>query len=135
MPVEEDPARAPIGPVAGGTHYTAAAPSTSSSCESFPPFQAAHACVATAWQRCGRRVAKPNHVPYRDLKLTRILQDALFIIALYQYLSRTKLIKILTKLIPTEVDSVKKPSSYSHDQDDLCGRAPSNVGSSQSEVS
>ncbi|KAE8774613.1 Kinesin heavy chain [Hordeum vulgare] len=110
MPVEEDPARAPIGPVAGGTHYTAAAPSTSSS-------------------------SKPNHVPYRDLKLTRILQDALFIIALYQYLSRTKLIKILTKLIPTEVDSVKKPSSYSHDQDDLCGRAPSNVGSSQSEVS
>ncbi|KAE8804456.1 autophagy-related protein 7 [Hordeum vulgare] len=47
----------------------------------------------------------------------------------------TKLIKTQPKLIPTKVDSVKKPSSYSHDQDDLRGRAPSKVGSSQSEVS
>ncbi|KAI5012438.1 hypothetical protein ZWY2020_024572 [Hordeum vulgare] len=58
-----------------------------------------------------------------------------FIIALYQYLSRTKLIKTQPKLIPTKVDSVKKPNSYSDDQDDLRGRAPSKVGSSQSEVS
>ncbi|EMS51037.1 Kinesin heavy chain [Triticum urartu] len=79
--------------------------------------------------------AKPNHVPYRDSKLTRILQDALFIITLYRYPSRTKLIKTLPKLIPNEVDSVKKPTCYSHDQDDLCGRAPSKAGSSQSEVS
>ncbi|KAM3211447.1 hypothetical protein ACQJBY_064926 [Aegilops geniculata] len=79
--------------------------------------------------------AKPNHVPYRDSKLTRILQDALFIITLYRYPSRTKLIKTLPKLIPTEVDSVKKPTSYSHDQDDPRGRAPSKAGSSQSEVS
>ncbi|KAM3191142.1 hypothetical protein ACQJBY_068841 [Aegilops geniculata] len=78
--------------------------------------------------------AKPNHVPYRDSKLTRILQDALFIITLYRYPSRTKLIKTLPKLIPTEVDNVKKPTSYSHDQDDPRGRAPSKAGSSQSEV-
>uniref|UniRef100_M8BTE0 Kinesin-like protein n=1 Tax=Aegilops tauschii TaxID=37682 RepID=M8BTE0_AEGTA len=79
--------------------------------------------------------AKPNHVPYRDSKLTRILQDALFIITLYRYPSRTKLIKTLPKLIPNEVDSVKKPTCYSHDQDDPRGRAPSKAGSSQSEVS
>lgn len=58
-----------------------------------------------------------------------------FIITLYQYPSRTKLIKTLPKLIPTDVDSVKKPTSYSHDQDDPRGRAPSKAGSSQSEVS
>ncbi|XP_048542937.1 kinesin-like protein KIN-1 isoform X1 [Triticum urartu] len=99
--------------------------------------------------------AKPNHVPYRDSKLTRILQDALGgssraallcccspsssnapeSLSTIRFGTRTKLIKTLPKLIPNEVDSVKKPTCYSHDQDDLCGRAPSKAGSSQSEVS
>lgn len=99
--------------------------------------------------------AKPNHVPYRDSKLTRILQDALGgssraallcccssnssnapeSLSTIRFGTRTKLIRTLPKLIPIEVNSVKKPSSYSHDQDDLRGRTPSKVGSSLSEVS
>uniref|UniRef100_A0A453S1N7 Kinesin-like protein n=1 Tax=Aegilops tauschii subsp. strangulata TaxID=200361 RepID=A0A453S1N7_AEGTS len=82
--------------------------------------------------------AKPNHVPYRDSKLTRILQDALGgssraallcccspsssnapeSLSTIRFGTRTKLIKTLPKLIPNEVDSVKKPTCYSHDQDD-----------------
>ncbi|EEE67939.1 hypothetical protein OsJ_25827 [Oryza sativa Japonica Group] len=58
---------------------------------------------------------KPNHVPYRDSKLTRILQDAL-------HLSRTKLIKTTPKSISPEVDSIKKPIPDSHGQNDLRDR-------------
>uniref|UniRef100_A0A0E0LQN7 Kinesin-like protein n=1 Tax=Oryza punctata TaxID=4537 RepID=A0A0E0LQN7_ORYPU len=58
---------------------------------------------------------KPNHVPYRDSKLTRILQDAL-------HLSRTKLIKTTPKSTSPEVDSVKKPILDSHGQNDLRDR-------------
>ncbi|XP_047070817.1 kinesin-like protein KIN-1 [Lolium rigidum] len=79
--------------------------------------------------------AKPNHVPYRDSKLTRILQDSLFIMSLWQYPSRTKLIKTLHKLIPTELDSTMKHTPYSRDQDDLRDGTLSKAGSSQSEAS
>ncbi|KAM0849666.1 hypothetical protein ACQ4PT_053590 [Festuca glaucescens] len=79
--------------------------------------------------------AKPNHVPYRDSKLTRILQDSLFVMTIWHIPSRTKLIKTLHKLIPTEVDSAKKYTPYSRDQDDLPDGTLSKAGSSQSEAS
>ncbi|KAM0849664.1 hypothetical protein ACQ4PT_053590 [Festuca glaucescens] len=121
--------------------------------------------------------AKPNHVPYRDSKLTRILQDSLVCQKILQdfqtssfvsfsyclqggssraallcccspsssnspeslstirFGTRTKLIKTLHKLIPTEVDSAKKYTPYSRDQDDLPDGTLSKAGSSQSEAS
>nr|BAD33096.1 kinesin 1-like [Oryza sativa Japonica Group] len=83
---------------------------------------------------------KPNHVPYRDSKLTRILQDALggnsraallcccspsasnAPESLSTHLSRTKLIKTTPKSISPEVDSIKKPIPDSHGQNDLRDR-------------
>uniref|UniRef100_A0ACD6AAJ0 Uncharacterized protein n=1 Tax=Avena sativa TaxID=4498 RepID=A0ACD6AAJ0_AVESA len=99
--------------------------------------------------------AKPNHVPYRDSKLTRILQDALGgssraallcccspswsnspeSLSTIRFGTRTKLIKTLPKPIPTDVYSTKKPSPYSHDQDDPHDGTLSKVDSSQSEAS
>ncbi|CAM0910803.1 unnamed protein product [Alopecurus aequalis] len=99
--------------------------------------------------------AKPNHVPYRDSKLTHILQDALGgssraallcccspswsnspeSLSTIRFGTRTKLIKTLPKPIRTEVNSIKKPAPYSHGQDDPRDGTPSMVGSSQSEVS
>ncbi|KAM0849665.1 hypothetical protein ACQ4PT_053590 [Festuca glaucescens] len=99
--------------------------------------------------------AKPNHVPYRDSKLTRILQDSLGgssraallcccspsssnspeSLSTIRFGTRTKLIKTLHKLIPTEVDSAKKYTPYSRDQDDLPDGTLSKAGSSQSEAS
>lgn len=99
--------------------------------------------------------AKPNHVPYRDSKLTRILQDSLGgssraallcccspsssnspeSLSTIRFGTRTKFIKTLHKLIPTEVDSAKKHTPYSCDQDDLPDGTPSKAGSSQSEAS
>ncbi|KAL6857168.1 hypothetical protein ACP4OV_018550 [Aristida adscensionis] len=72
---------------------------------------------------------KQNHVPYRDSKLTRILQDALGgnsraallcccspspsnaaeSLSTIRFGTRTKLIKTGPKSIPVEVDNVKKP--------------------------
>ncbi|AQK78320.1 Kinesin-like protein KIN-1 [Zea mays] len=49
---------------------------------------------------------KQNHVPFRDSKLTRILQDSL----------------APPKLIPESVDNTKKPAVETHDQDDLRDR-------------
>ncbi|KAL5223248.1 hypothetical protein ABZP36_027961 [Zizania latifolia] len=77
---------------------------------------------------------KPNHVPYRDSKLTRILQDALGGNSRSALLcccspsasnapeSLTKLIKTAPKSIPAEVDSVKKPILDPHDQNYLRDR-------------
>lgn len=99
--------------------------------------------------------AKPNHVPYRDSKLTRILQDSLGgssraallcccspswsnspeSLSTIRFGTRTKLIKTLPKPLPIEVYSIKKPTPYSHDQDDPRDGTPSKVGSSQSETS
>jgi hypothetical protein len=58
-----------------------------------------------------------------------------FIMSLWQYPSRTKLIKTLHKLIPTELDSTMKHTPYSRDQDDLRDGTLSKAGSSQSEAS
>ncbi|KAG8046352.1 hypothetical protein GUJ93_ZPchr0008g13685 [Zizania palustris] len=85
---------------------------------------------------------KPNHVPYRDSKLTRILQDALGgnsrsallcccspsasnapeSLSTLRFGTRTKLIKTAPKSIPAEVDSVKKPILDPHDQNYLRDR-------------
>ncbi|KAK1663422.1 hypothetical protein QYE76_051581 [Lolium multiflorum] len=61
--------------------------------------------------------------------------DHQFIMIIWQYPSRKKLIKTLHKLIPTEVDSAKKHTPYSRDQDDLRDGTLSKAGSSQSEAS
>lgn len=85
---------------------------------------------------------KPNHVPYRDSKLTRILQDALGgnsraallcccspsasnapeSLSTVRFGTRTKLIKTTPKSISPEVDSIKKPILDSHGQNDLRDR-------------
>uniref|UniRef100_A0A0E0EH58 Kinesin-like protein n=1 Tax=Oryza meridionalis TaxID=40149 RepID=A0A0E0EH58_9ORYZ len=89
---------------------------------------------------------KPNHVPYRDSKLTRILQDALVGEKIFSRVSessgwqlksgitvllfpqcfkctrKTKLIKTTPKSTSPEVDSIKKPILDSHGQNDLCDR-------------
>uniref|UniRef100_A0A0E0I6M1 Kinesin-like protein n=1 Tax=Oryza nivara TaxID=4536 RepID=A0A0E0I6M1_ORYNI len=89
---------------------------------------------------------KPNHVPYRDSKLTRILQDALVGEKIFSGVSessgwqlksgitvllfpqcfkctrKTKLIKTTPKSISPEVDSIKKPILDSHGQNDLRDR-------------
>ncbi|CAO2200163.1 unnamed protein product [Urochloa humidicola] len=85
---------------------------------------------------------KQNHVPFRDSKLTRILQDALGgnsraallcccspspsnapeSLSTLRFGTRTKLIKASPKSIPEVVDNIKKPILGTHDQDDLRDR-------------
>ncbi|CAO2169816.1 unnamed protein product [Urochloa humidicola] len=85
---------------------------------------------------------KQNHVPFRDSKLTRILQDALGgnsraallcccspspsnapeSLSTLRFGTRTKLIKASPKPIPEVVDNIKKPILGTHDQDDLRDR-------------
>ncbi|KAG2576349.1 hypothetical protein PVAP13_6NG016531 [Panicum virgatum] len=85
---------------------------------------------------------KQNHVPFRDSKLTRILQDALGgnsraallcccspspsnapeSLSTLRFGTRTKLIKASPKSIPEVVDNAKKPILGTHDQDDLRDR-------------
>ncbi|RLN05363.1 kinesin-1-like protein PSS1 isoform X2 [Panicum miliaceum] len=85
---------------------------------------------------------KQNHVPFRDSKLTRILQDALGgnsraallcccspcpsnapeSLSTLRFGTRTKLIKASPKSIPEVVDNAKKPILGTHDQDDLLDR-------------
>nr|TKW09289.1 hypothetical protein SEVIR_6G084800v2 [Setaria viridis] len=85
---------------------------------------------------------KQNHVPFRDSKLTRILQDALGgnsraallcccspspsnapeSLSTLRFGTRTKLIKASPKSIPEVADNVKKPILGTNDQDDLRDR-------------
>lgn len=99
---------------------------------------------------------KSNHVPYRDSKLTRILQDSLGgssrasllcccspsalnspeSLSTLRFGTRTKLIKTVPKPIPVEAESSKKPTpQHSHDQDNPSDGAQSKPVSSQSDVS
>ncbi|KAK3122583.1 hypothetical protein QOZ80_8AG0615560 [Eleusine coracana subsp. coracana] len=85
---------------------------------------------------------KQSHVPFRDSKLTRILQDALGgnsraallcccspspsnapeSLSTLRFGTRTKLIKTPPKSIPEVVDNVKKPILETQDQDGLRDR-------------
>ncbi|XP_021321193.1 kinesin-like protein KIN-1 isoform X3 [Sorghum bicolor] len=97
---------------------------------------------------------KQNHVPFRDSKLTRILQDALGgnsraallcccspspsnapeSLSTLRFGTRTKLIKASPKLIPEAVDNTKKPTIETHDQDELRERILSKVCSNEPEL-
>jgi hypothetical protein len=105
--------------------------------------QELHCCAAvlpvrqTHQKVCLPFASEPGIFLERQILLRSVYTAVMlqFIMAIWQYPSRTKFIKTLHKLIPTEVDSAKKHTPYSRDQDDLPDGTPSKAGSSQSEAS
>ncbi|KAM0843273.1 hypothetical protein ACQ4PT_057813 [Festuca glaucescens] len=105
--------------------------------------QELHCCAAvlpvrqTHQKVCLPFASEPGIFLERQILLCSVYTAVMlqFIMAIWQYPSRTKLIKTLHKLIPTEVDSAKKHTPYSRDQDDLPDGTLSKAGSSQSEAS